>query len=53
METITELIAQIGDVVNWTWVGRLTLAVVLGGIVGAEREMNGHPAQAQTASLPA
>jgi putative Mg2+ transporter-C (MgtC) family protein len=48
METVPDWISQIGDVIDWTWVGRLTLAVVLGGIVGAERELNGHPAGFRT-----
>ena len=32
----------------WTYVWRLTLAAVLGGIVGIEREINGHPAGFRT-----
>ncbi len=48
METAPDWISQIGDVIDWTWVGRLTLAVILGGIVGAERELNGHPAGFRT-----
>jgi putative Mg2+ transporter-C (MgtC) family protein len=33
---------------NWTIFLRLTLAAVLGGIVGAERELTGHPAGLRT-----
>ena len=33
---------------DWTTFSRLTLAAILGGIVGAERELSGHPAGLRT-----
>lgn len=37
----------------WEWVGRLFLAGVLGALVGAERELRGHPAGIRTQALVA
>jgi putative Mg2+ transporter-C (MgtC) family protein len=39
---------QLQQAVDWTLVLRLSLAAVLGGIVGVEREVTGHPAGLRT-----
>jgi len=39
---------QLQSIVDWGLFLRLTLAAVLGGIVGAERELTGHPAGLRT-----
>lgn len=39
---------QLQQVVEWGLILRLTLAAVLGGIVGIERELTGHPAGLRT-----
>lgn len=46
METLPFI--QLQQAVDWSLVLRLTLAAVLGGVVGIEREINGHPAGLRT-----
>jgi putative Mg2+ transporter-C (MgtC) family protein len=48
MESSAAWAMQLQQTVDWTLVLRLTLAAVLGGIVGVERELNGHPAGLRT-----
>ncbi|VAW42818.1 Mg(2+)-transport-ATPase-associated protein MgtC, partial [hydrothermal vent metagenome] len=48
MDSSPEWAMQLQQVVDWALVWRLTLAAVLGGIVGAERELTGHPAGLRT-----
>jgi len=48
METLPELVAQLQQSLDLTAIAQLTLASVLGGIVGVERELNGHPAGLRT-----
>ncbi|KAA3656900.1 MAG: MgtC/SapB family protein [Chloroflexi bacterium] len=48
METLPELVAQLQQSLDLTAIGQLTLASILGGIVGIERELNGHPAGLRT-----
>jgi len=48
METSAEWAMQLQQTVDWSLVLRLTLAAVLGGVVGAERELTGHPAGLRT-----
>ena len=39
---------QLAEITHWELVLRLTLAALLGGIVGVERELTGHPAGLRT-----
>ncbi len=48
MNSSPEWAMQLQQAVDWTLVLRLTLAAVLGGIVGVERELTGHPAGLRT-----
>ena len=42
------LALQLDPAIDWEPIFRLTLAAVLGGVVGVERELNGHPAGLRT-----
>jgi putative Mg2+ transporter-C (MgtC) family protein len=53
MENVPEWMSQAQVVIDWTAVLQLTLAAMLGGIVGAERELSGHPAGLRTNILVA
>ena len=48
MDTLPEWVAQLQQAMDLTAIGQLTLASLLGGIVGIERELNGHPAGLRT-----
>ena len=48
MDTLPEWVTQLQQVAIWGLFLRLTLAATLGGIVGIERELNGHPAGLRT-----
>ncbi|MCA9970412.1 MAG: MgtC/SapB family protein [Anaerolineales bacterium] len=48
METSPMWLAQLPGYFDWTDVLRLSLAALLGGIVGFERELTGHPAGLRT-----
>lgn len=48
MEQISFWLYTLGQSLDWDALGRLTLAAVMGGIVGAEREISGHPAGLRT-----
>jgi putative Mg2+ transporter-C (MgtC) family protein len=48
MDTSPEWAMQLQQAVDWGLLLRLTLAAVLGGIVGVERELTGHPAGLRT-----
>lgn len=48
METMPYWAAQLQQGLDWGSVLRLALAALLGGIVGAEREVTGHPAGLRT-----
>ncbi len=48
MNLSPEWAVQLQSIVDWGLFLRLTLAAVLGGIVGVERELNGHPAGLRT-----
>jgi putative Mg2+ transporter-C (MgtC) family protein len=48
MELLAEWLNQTGSQFAWTDMARLALAALLGGIVGAERELTGHPAGLRT-----
>ncbi|MCA9923245.1 MAG: MgtC/SapB family protein [Anaerolineales bacterium] len=48
MDTLPELVAHLRHSLDLTAIGQLTLASFLGGIVGIERELNGHPAGLRT-----
>jgi uncharacterized membrane protein YhiD involved in acid resistance len=39
------------DISIWDWLLRLTLAGILGAVVGMERESRGHPAGVRTQAL--
>ncbi|MCB8945699.1 MAG: MgtC/SapB family protein [Ardenticatenaceae bacterium] len=48
MNISLEWTMQTQQIFDWTLFWRLTLAAVLGGVVGFERELNGHPAGLRT-----
>ena len=48
MNSSAEWALQLQSGIDWSLFLRLTLAAVLGGIVGIERELNGHPAGLRT-----
>jgi len=48
MDAFIAWIEALNQVLDWTSVWRLSLAALLGGIVGAERELTGHPAGLRT-----
>ena len=48
MDTSPEWAMQLAEIVHWELILRLTLAALLGGIVGVERELTGHPAGLRT-----
>jgi putative Mg2+ transporter-C (MgtC) family protein len=48
MDISPQWVTQLQQAVDWSLFLRLTLAAVLGGIVGAEREITGHPAGLRT-----
>ena len=48
MNLSPEWVMQLQSIVDWGLFLRLTLAAVLGGIVGVERELTGHPAGLRT-----
>ncbi len=48
MDTSPEWAMQLQQIVDWGLILRLSLAAVLGGVVGIERELTGHPAGLRT-----
>ncbi len=48
MNNLPEWLVTLQASIDWVSVGRLTLAAFLGGVVGFEREINGHPAGLRT-----
>jgi putative Mg2+ transporter-C (MgtC) family protein len=50
---MAEWLHQLQQAFQWTFFWRLSLAAVLGGIIGAEREFSGHPAGLRTNILVA
>lgn len=53
METISGWLISLQQSFDWGSSGRLALAAVLGGIIGAERQLSGHPAGLRTNILVA
>ena len=53
MDTASEWAMQLQQVFDWAAFWRITLAAALGGIVGIEREISGHPAGLRTNILVA
>lgn len=48
MNNLPDWLIALQTSIDWASVGRLTLAALLGGIVGVEREVSGHPAGLRT-----
>lgn len=48
MESVPAWIDSFSQALDWTSVWRLSLAALLGGVVGVERELTGHPAGLRT-----
>ncbi len=48
MDSSAEWAMQLQSTIDWNLFFRLTLAAILGGIVGIERELTGHPAGLRT-----
>ncbi len=48
MENLPEWLVNLQTSIDWVSLGQLTLAAFLGGIVGFEREISGHPAGLRT-----
>ncbi len=48
MDVILQWLTEVAPGMDWQAVGRLTLAALLGAIVGVEREITGHPAGLRT-----
>lgn len=53
MSALSEWVMQIQQQFDWAAFWRISLAAVLGGIVGIERELHGHPAGLRTNILVA
>jgi putative Mg2+ transporter-C (MgtC) family protein len=48
MNNLPEWLITLQSSIDWASLGRITLAALLGGIVGVEREISGHPAGLRT-----